>query len=384
MKILVIASGWETEIVGGIRTYLDAILPRLKQRGHSLLVISSSQKQRGLGMRHGIPVRDIKYSGGWSTFITVPKKLLWVLWYLITFRPDVVFCQKAVNAIYTPLFRLVGVRTVCHPHGMKLFVKLIGGELTYYRKKNFAKYLILKLAGVAEWFGLKSCDAVIAFSNFHARLIKVPKKKITVIPNGVDVSRWGSFNGVEQFKQKYGLSGFVIGFCGRIYAEKGIDQLIVACSKLPFNYTLCLVGDFPVQPKEYWLNLATQCGVKLVLTDRIKDEELPLAYHSFDVYTQLTAPQYGFEIAILEAMASRVPVISTKAEERDELFNGHYVPCVWGSTESIKRALAHVYEMTQPEKDLLTSSAWDFVKARYCWEAIAERTEKALIADSSH
>jgi len=378
MRILVVSSGWESEIVGGIRTYLDAVLPRLKEKGHELLVVSSSQKLKGCTLRHGIPVRNIKYSGGWSTFITVPKKLLWILWYLITFRPNVVFCQKAVNAIYAPIFRLLGIRTVCHPHGMKRFVRTIGDQLTYYRKKNLPKYLVLKLAGVAEWFGLKSCNAVIAFSNFHAKLIKVSEKKITVIPNGVDVNRWQHSNGVEEFKRKYGLTGFVIGYCGRIYTEKGVDQLIAACSKLHFEYTLCLVGDFPVQPKQYWNDLATKQNVKLTLTDRLEDSELPAAYQSFNAYAQLTAPQYGFEIAILEAMASKVPVLSVRSEERDEIFSGHYIPCIWHDQESIVQAITYLQRIGKQEKDLITSDAYDFIKNNYSWDQVTEKTEQVL------
>lgn len=386
MHILVMASGWEPEIVGGIKRYQNEVLPRLKARGHEVMVISSSKYHSGLVENLGIPVRYIKYSGGFSTIITVPKKLAWGLFYLIKFRPNVVFAQKAANAIYAPIFRLLGVPTVCHSHGVFRFVEShLSEAMDYYRKKDTAKWLIAKVAPFIEGFSMKSCKAVIVFTKFHAEHLTerdgLPMSKMRVIPNGVDTAKFNPLLDGSKFRKRFNLQGMVVGYCGRIVFLKGIDTLIEAISiakeKNP-DVKLCLVGDFPEHPKTYWEEMVRSKNLedRVVFTESIEDEWMPYAYKAFDVYCQLTAPTYGFEIAMCEAMACGKPVISTKAVERDEIFGDAYYPCEWKDAKSTAEAINTLLRSPGLCKEMGDKARIKMME--YDWNKIVDSVEKVL------
>jgi glycosyltransferase involved in cell wall biosynthesis len=380
------ASGWEPEIVGGIKRYLNEILPRLRSRGHEILVISSSLHRSNMSENLGIPVRYIRYHGGLSTTLTVPMKIVWSLYYLARFKPTVVFAQKAANAIYAPIFRLFGVPTVCHSHGVFSFAEPHMTEaMAYYKSQSPVRWLIAKLGPIIERLSMRLCSSIIVFTIFHARHLSekngIPLKKLKIIPNGVDMTRYNPSQDGSKFRERYNLKGRVVGYCGRIIFLKGIDTLIKAMSLVTKKYhdsKLCLVGDFPEHPQAKWVEMVREIDLedKVVFTGPITDEWMPYAYGAFDVYCQLTAPTYGFEIAMCEAMASGKPVVSTEATERNEIFGDAYYSCKWKDLKSTAEAIDALLESPQLRKALGEKARAKMMK--YDWTIIVDEVEETL------
>ncbi len=139
----------------------------------------------------------------------------------------------------------------------------------------------------------------------------VTKDKIETIPLGVDLSR---FRPTTQIKSKI----FTILFVGRLVEEKGILDLYEAFkdfSSKNKNSRLLIVGNGPLK------NELTSMIKKDNLQEKVSIEEksyneMPALFQKADVLcvpskkTATWEEQYG--MVFIEAMASGVPIISTK------------------------------------------------------------------------
>jgi alpha-maltose-1-phosphate synthase len=132
----------------------------------------------------------------------------------------------------------------------------------------------------------------------------VSPKKITMIPLGVDLSRFKP-------KKKKRTSSQTILFIGRLEEEKGILKLMEAFSKIESkfpNLKLCLVGEGSLKSE---IPSHPRIAVKTVLYENIH-----LEYQKADIFclpSQVTPTwqeQYG--MVLVEAMASGLPIITTK------------------------------------------------------------------------
>ena len=145
--------------------------------------------------------------------------------------------------------------------------------------------------------------------------LRIPKHKIRVIPNGVDLERFHPRPVTEDKKKSLGLigAGPIVGCVGRLTDEKGQIYLVDAVAELQSSWPdmkCVFIGDGPLEGK---LNERTrQLGVEsncLFLGGRNDVEEL---YACLDLFV-LPSIREPFGIALLEAMASGVPVIASAA-----------------------------------------------------------------------
>jgi len=162
-------------------------------------------------------------------------------------------------------------------------------------------------------------DKIIAVSNYTARSIieeyDIPKDKIEVIPNGVDINKFNPQISRVEFRKKWNISGPIILYVGRLDYNKGIEYLIKSFSKvvkyIP-NAKLVLIGDGP--QKNYINKMIDDLNLKKSIKQIIwvNDVDLPKIYASSDVVV-LPSLMEGFGIVLLEAMACGIPCIATKA-----------------------------------------------------------------------
>lgn len=149
------------------------------------------------------------------------------------------------------------------------------------------------------------------------------KNKISVIgiggTIGVSLSECDEVN-VEEAKSnlrtKYGIKegAFVYGYVGRINADKGINELIIAFSRLQRKYAdiyLTLVGmiDDANPIDEENMTLAKN-NDHIIFTGNIPSNEV---YSYMAMFDTLVHPTYreGFGKVLQEAMGVRLPIITT-------------------------------------------------------------------------
>jgi len=163
-----------------------------------------------------------------------------------------------------------------------------------------------------------------------------PFVKTVYIPNGADIKRFHP----EGSKFKTRLKKPIVLCVAALTPTKRVDLVIKAVSKLK-DTSLLIAGDGDLK------NEIDKLGRRL-LGDRfqiikVPFEKMPSVYRACDVFTIPSMSYYAFEIVLVEAMASGLPVVANKDEIRKEIIGnaGYLVDPV--NTEaysnSIKKAL---------------------------------------------
>lgn len=137
------------------------------------------------------------------------------------------------------------------------------------------------------------------------------RAKARVIPFGVDEIRFSPKEGITRPAAFPPPSqGAVAVFVGRLVAYKGLDVLLRAIAGTTLN--VVMVGGGPERPRLEALAAELALGNRAVFAGEADPDELPRFYRAADyVVLPSTTPAEMFGVALLEAMASGKPVIST-------------------------------------------------------------------------
>jgi len=173
---------------------------------------------------------------------------------------------------------------------------------------------------IAQRIAHRFTDACIAPANHmaddYARTIGISRNDVQVIHNGVDVNR---FRGADRSAARAALgldaADFVIGFVGRLDDVKDIPGLVrilapvrEAIGAASPRVRLLVVGDGEARSAAE--RLAADVGVSADVVFAGRRGDVPRCLAAMDVYLQPSFYE-GHSIAILEAMASGLPVVST-------------------------------------------------------------------------
>jgi len=139
-------------------------------------------------------------------------------------------------------------------------------------------------------------------------MVGIPKERIKVIYNGVDLSkfrlkeyRWGD------------VARYNIGCVARLEKEKGIEFLIQAVKIvrefIPFA-RLIIVGEGPERRKLMWLS--ERLGLKEIIQWVGYQREIEKWYGFFDALVLPSVKRESFGITLVEAMAMGIPVVASR------------------------------------------------------------------------
>ncbi len=135
-------------------------------------------------------------------------------------------------------------------------------------------------------------------------------KSIEIIAGGIDISRFPSKLDTSAIDKKYKLKNKqVVLFTGRLISHKGVKYLIGAAKDIEAE--IFLVGEGP--EKSYLESLIAQKALKNVhLIGYLKGQDLINLYYRADVFVAPSVWDEPLGLTILEAMASKTPVIATR------------------------------------------------------------------------
>ncbi len=143
----------------------------------------------------------------------------------------------------------------------------------------------------------------------------VTPEKIFDVPNGVDIKRFTSPAKpaeISALRHKWGVKPAerVVLFVGRVHQSKGLSFLVQAMTRLP-RVRLVIVGKDAGYASTV-ARLAKEYGVfqRLVLAGSVSEDMLPAVFQSADVFA-MPSEMEGFGLAIVEAMASGLPVVAS-------------------------------------------------------------------------
>ncbi len=180
------------------------------------------------------------------------------------------------------------------------------------------------------------CDAFVAVSRETEEVARknreVHERKLTTIANGIDLSRFHEDESARaELRRELGIAdaAWLVGTVGRLAPEKDQALLVEACAPtLSPMRQLALVGEGEERPRlEAQIAALGERAPFVHLLGARRD--VPRLLAAFDVFA-LTSRTEGLPLVIPEAMATRLPVVSTRVggipSVIDEGVTGHLVP----------------------------------------------------------
>lgn len=222
--------------------------------------------------------------------------------YLVKHRFDVIDCNEP------PYLHCYPVKVSCLLRKMPLIITCHEVWNSYWHEYLGALGVIGKIVE-RNVKGLS--DKLIAVTNYVKNsLIRmgVNEKTIYVVPNGVD------FKGLQEVAPS--LEDLDVIFVGRLVKQKKVDVLIRSISFLKKevpDLKIGIIGDGP--ERRHLERLSEKVGVKMDIKffgDIYDSNEVMSIMKSSKVFVYPTAPEGGWSLAILEANACGLPVVTVK------------------------------------------------------------------------
>jgi glycosyltransferase involved in cell wall biosynthesis len=190
------------------------------------------------------------------------------------------------------------------------------GDVPYVYKKSLKRLFDIFL-GNKILINATRCIALIQTESDQYIKVGVPKNKIIIIPNGIDISQYEDLPPRGNFRSKYQIpeSERIILSLGRIHEIKGIDLLVEAFSQICCqinNVKLVIAGPdggFLSQIKQQVCELHLENYV--IFIGPLYGKDKTEAYVDADVFVMPSRYEI-FGNTVLEAWACRTPVIVTK------------------------------------------------------------------------
>ena len=175
---------------------------------------------------------------------------------------------------------------------------------------------------------LRRADRIIATSPAYAAsspYLRENRTRVTVIPLGIDLASFliDDVAGREAVRARYGAPLLV--FMGRLRYYKGLDTLLRALPSLP-QARLVVGGSGPLRGE--WEALAGRLGLadRVHFLGDVSDADQRALYQAADVYVlPATQRSEAFGVALVEAMASGAPLVTTEIGTGTSYVNQHGV-----------------------------------------------------------
>ena len=277
------------------------------------------------------------------------------------FEPDIIHIHhlSLISWIGRYISAIYGIKYIITSHGSCLY-NLYGDK----------RYIPLCEDAVrnAKAITVVSGDTRIKFSKLFGKIFE--KKNIFVIPGGVDVSLFPSQVDTSSLDKKYKIENKkMILFAGRLISHKGTKYLVKAAKDIAGE--IFIAGEGP--EKQYLLNLIATKGLKNVhLLGHQTEEKMLKFYYRADIFVAPSVWDEPLGLTILEAMASRTPVIATRKGGIPLLvkngYNGIFVEA--RNPKKIAKACNKLLENDELRKKM-GENARKTIEEKFTWKKIA-------------
>jgi len=296
--------------VSGAENHLLTLLPELNRTFDISLVFlvepgNDMEDFVSKFKAHGIPVLRINMR------YHLDPTVIWKIYYLIRkWKPHIVHTHLLHGDLY-------GISAALFT-GSKILVSTKHGYDNYENTSVF-----YRLNGIlGRWL-----DKVITIS--HALKPKVaeaegisPSKMVT-IHYGLDAEEYAALKdeGLARSILGVGPEVCILGTVGRLVPVKGYETLLEALAGLARDYRLLIMGDGPQRGA-----LEKKCG-ELGISEKVVflgfTSRVSAILSGIDLFVLPTLGE-GFGLVLLEAMAHRLPIVSTNTMAVPEIVEDHH------------------------------------------------------------
>lgn len=315
MRLLLISN--EYPPIGGGGSILVKYLARdlVKLDNEVMLITSSYDKLPKKEVVDGyqiirVPAIRLRkdYCSTWELAIFSVSALVYTFYYCLKFKPDLIQAYFAVPAggIAWVVNKLLGI-----PYAVYLGGSDVPGA-NPYRYKNV--YPILGPFIKLFW---RSASFVTAASRGLAKTAREsdPTQKFIVIENGVDTQRFA-------FRRKFNKKVLTILGIGRLMPRKGYQFVIEALPEVlkntnqKFEFICVGGGDYMEDLKAMAKKYKVLKYIKFV--GQLSYDEIYELYKESDIFVHPSLAE-GMPLALLEAVASGLPSITTRIAGNEDL-----------------------------------------------------------------
>lgn len=303
MKIAIVVPYFPPK-VGGTETATQRLATHLAMRGHAVTVITAMEgdlpEER---VENGFTVCLIR--GNPSSLPGALNFCFRTLAVLKRTDPDIVHAQSILrNGIACFLGKVL-----LH----KKYVTYCRGGDVYdpWFLKGPVSRLVLDNAGVR----------IALTEDMKSAMRAMTKKEVIVIPNGIDIQDAKISRDAARARLGMPPGEKIIIFVGRLHPDKGLKYLIDAFAQVVREYPpakLYIVGDGPEKQSLEAQASGSGVGNGIVFTGAVENEKVPLYLVAADVFV-LPSVSEGFPVAMLEAMAAGLPVVTTDVRGLTEI-----------------------------------------------------------------
>ena len=330
----------------------------LQARGHEVTVFTGRAEERPDGLeivevsaRHA---RDfLPYFSGYDIVHTQYHPCIWV---------GGVARRRGIPHVFT----FHGFAPIRHWNSGRQRLKMI--------RRRLGTFLALRLGA----------DAYISVSEFLADALAsrylIPRERIQVVYNGVDLERFSPQGDGAYIRERYGLVGKkVVLYLGRLTKYKGAQYMLAAAPKvlreIPDAHFLVagsLRNDFLDLP-----GMAKRLKIErhVTFTGFVPDEDIPALYRAADLFCYPSLWE-GFGLTPAEAMASGVPVVAFQCTAVPEVVVDGVTGLLVRPRDVAGLAAAITELLWDEERRLVMGRAGrEHVEKNFRWDLAAERTE---------
>jgi glycosyltransferase involved in cell wall biosynthesis len=231
---------------------------------------------------------------------------------------------------------------------------------------------------------IRRCAAVIAVSDTVAAeataVLDLDPSRVHVVPEGVDPlfspdPRDGDDDALMRAGVPAGDYVLWVGSLRHHDPRKALDVLVDAATQLP-RASLVMAGATGEESRRLQAR-ADELGLRLALPGYVADEDLAALYRGAAAAV-LPSQHEGFGLPVLEAMASGVPVVASRAGNLVALAGDAAILVPADDSAALAGALSRL--LGDPLERQRLAAAGPAVAARYTWKKAAEMTAEVYRA----
>jgi glycosyltransferase involved in cell wall biosynthesis len=304
-----------------------------------------------------VPTRTLRDGHSMSTIYDP-----WAVWQVTAdFRPDIVHVEEEPGSL--ALFQAA------------LLKRRFGYRLLFFTWENIYRPPRLPLL---ERFNLAQADHAIAGTHPAHEVLRRKgfRRPVAVIPQlGLDPALFRP-RPSDALRARLGLTGFVIGYVGRLVEEKGLRTLVEA-ARMENDIHLLFLGQGPFRDDLTRMVEAHTLADRTVFADPVPHERVPYYVSCMDALvlpsrtTRHWKEQFGH--VLIEAMACGVPVVGSDSGAIPEVIGQAGLIFPEGDAEQLRARLVQLMD-DAALRARLGRAGRERVLAHYTDERIAEAT----------
>jgi glycosyltransferase involved in cell wall biosynthesis len=318
MRIAIITQRYYPYI-GGIERQVGMLAPVLKAHGHEVHILT--RRYSGLApfeMVEGIPVHRLPIPG--PKAVASLAFTLNALSLLRRLRPDVIHAHE----LFSPGTTAVAAKRIFNvPIVVTLQRGGILGDVTRLKQKFLGQQRLAIFRKYVDVFAIISQEIATELTEAG-----IPPERCSFLPNVVDVKRFAPLSDADKRSLRVTLGLLdvpIVVFAGRLAPEKRVDHLIKIWPAVRAVHPEALLLILGTGPEEARLKQMAGEGVRFAGPI----EDVAPYLQASDLFV-LPSIAEGLSVALLEALATELPVIFTSVGGASDLIehgqNGWLIP----------------------------------------------------------